>query len=245
VITPHGRPVVYLTFPELARLRVPHLTTTRHCPGVSTPPEASAPFRDGAGATLAGEGIEVSRVAYLRQVHGADVVDARVGGGCSGEADGIVTTERGAPVAVVTADCLAITLYDPAAPALGVVHAGWRGTVKGAAQATVAALVARGARTERMHAAIAPAIGACCYEVDAPVITAFTGAYGAAAQAWMTPARDGHVMLDLVRANDALLRAAGITRIETAGLCTACRSDLLYSYRKGNRGRLVTVAAIP
>lgn len=245
MITLHGRPVVYLTFPGLARLRVPHLSTTRHCPGVTAASEERGPFRDGAGATLAGAGIEVSRVAYLRQVHGAEVVDAREGGGWSGEADGIVTTTRGAPLAVFTADCLAITLYDPEAPALGVVHAGWRGTVKGAAQATVAALVARGARTERMHAAIAPAIGACCYEVDAPVIAAFTEAYGGAAQEWMTPARDGHVMLDLVRANDALLRAAGVTRIETAALCTACRSDLLYSYRKGNPGRLVTVAAIP
>lgn len=245
MITPHGGPPLYLTFPGLAALRVPHLTTTRHCPGVTAPSEARAPLLAEAGATLAAQGLEVARIAYLRQVHGADVVDARSGGGWSGDADGIVTTVRGAPLAVFTADCLAITLYDHAAPALGVVHAGWRGTVHGAAQATVRALVARGARPERLHAAIAPAIGACCYEVDGPVVAAFTQAYGPDAQAWMTPAREGHVMLDLVVANEALLRAAGVTRIETAGLCTACRPDLLYSYRKGHRGRLVTVAAIP
>jgi len=212
---------------------------------VSAPSEARAPLTDEAGETLAAEGIGVARVAYLRQVHGRDVVVAKAGGGYSGDADGIVTTERGAPVAVFTADCLAIALYDPDAPALGLVHAGWRGTVRGVAQAAVAALEARGARAGRMHAAIAPAIGACCYEVDAPVIAAFTDAYGAEARTWMTPARDGHVMLDLVRANTDLLGEAGVTRIETAGLCTGCRPDLLYSYRKGHPGRLVTVAAIP
>jgi polyphenol oxidase len=187
----------------------------------------------------------VARVAYLRQVHGGDVATARAGGGYSGDADAIVTTERQAPLAVFTADCLAITLYDPDAPALALVHAGWRGTVKGVAQSTVSALVSLGARVDRMHAAIAPAIGACCYEVDAPVIDAFTAAYGAPARRWMTPVREGHVMLDLVRANAALLETAGVTRVETAGLCTGCRADLLYSYRKGHRGRLVTIAAIP
>jgi YfiH family protein len=245
VMTPHGCPVVYLTFPGLAALGVPHLTTTRHFRGVSGPSEARAPLGEEAGATLAAEGIEVGRVAYVRQVHGADVVVARGGGGYSGDADGIVTTERAAPLAVFTADCLAVALYDPVAPALGLVHAGWRGTVRGVVQAAVRALVAGGARPDRMHAAIAPAIGACCYEVDGPVIDAFTGAYGVEARAWMTPARDGHVMLDLVHANTELLGAMGVTRIETAGLCTGCRADLLYSYRKGHRGRLVTVAAIP
>ena len=52
-------------------------------------------------------------------------------------------------------------------------------------------------------------------------------------------------MLDLVRANREILRAAGVESVEASGLCTACRPDLLYSYRKGTRGRLVTVAALP
>ena len=59
--------------------------------------------------------------------------------------------------------------------------------------------------------------------------------------------RDGHVMLDLWAANEALLGEAGVepAQIENPRLCTACHPDLLYSYRKGNRGRLVTVAALP
>ena len=242
---PHGNPTLYFTFPGLAGLGLPHATTTRHCPGVTSPSQPTAPVGAGAAPVLAAAGLgEPSQVAYLRQVHGPEVVRARPGGGYSGDADGIVTTTRGAPLAIFSADCPAIMLYDPGAPALAVAHAGWRGTARGVTRAVVAALVAAGARRERLHAAIAPAIGGCCYEVDAPVIEAFTRGHGAAARRWMGPARDGHVMLDLVRANEDILRDEGVEHVETSGLCTACRSDLLYSYRKGHRGRLVTMAAI-
>jgi YfiH family protein len=184
-------------------------------------------------------------VAYAKQVHGAAV--ARVpGAGFAGIGDGLVTTARGVPLAVFTADCLAILLYDPAVPALGAVHVGWRGTVKGAAQAAVRALEALGARGSRLHAAIAPSIGPCCYEVDEPVIGALSVAYDGW-EAWARPVGRGRFMLDLWAANEALLAGAGLdrARIENPRRCTACTPDLLYSYRKGNRGRLATVAALP
>ena len=75
----------------------------------------------------------------------------------------------------------------------------------------------------------------------------FGRAHGRRAQAWLEPGRDGHAMLDLWSANEALLADAGVDRakIQNPRLCTACHPDLLYSYRKGNRGRLVTVAALP
>jgi hypothetical protein len=76
---------------------------------------------------------------------------------------------------------------------------------------------------------------------------AFGRAHGRRAQAWFKPVREGHAMLDLWSANEALLADAGVDRakIQSPRLCTACHPDLLYSYRKGNRGRLVTVAALP
>jgi hypothetical protein len=185
-------------------------------------------------------------VAYARQVHGADV--ARATGGFAGAVDVLTTTARGVPLAIFTADCLAITAWDADAGALAVAHVGWRGTVKGAQQATVTALEALGAEPRRLRVAIAPAIGPCCYEVDEPVIGDFTRAYGAARLArWSRPSRPGHVMLDLWTANEDLLVDAGVdpARIDNPRLCTACHPELLYSYRKGNRGRLVTVAALP
>jgi purine-nucleoside/S-methyl-5'-thioadenosine phosphorylase / adenosine deaminase len=189
----------------------------------------------------------MKRVAWGWQVHGADVaaVDA---GGFAGHVDALVTTARGVPLAIFTADCLAIVLADVEAPALAVAHVGWRGTVRGTTQAAVAALLDAGARRERIIAAISPSIGPCCYEVDGPVIDAFAAAYPERSRLWMTPSRDaGHVMLDLWAANAALLEEAGVdpARIENPRLCTACHLDTLYSYRKGEKGRLATVAALP
>jgi YfiH family protein len=189
----------------------------------------------------------MDRVAWAWQVHGADVaaVDA---GGFAGHVDGLVTTVRGVPLAIFTADCLAIVLVDIETPALAVAHVGWRGTVRGAGQAAVAAIVAAGARPERIYAAISPSIGPCCYEVDTPVIDAFATTYPDRSRAWMTPSRNaGHVMLDLWAANAALLEEAGVSaaRIENPRVCTACQLDTFYSYRKGHKGRLATIAALP
>jgi hypothetical protein len=152
------------------------------------------------------------------------------------------------PLAIFTADCLAITAWDADAGALAVAHVGWRGTVKGAQQAAVTALGRLGADPGRLRVAIAPAIGPCCYEVDEPVIGDFTRAYGAERLArWSRPSRPGHVMLDLWTANEDLLVDAGVARdrIDNPRLCTACHPEWFYSYRKGTRGRLVTVAALP
>jgi YfiH family protein len=248
----HGEPPDYFTFASLTRLGLPHATTTRHCPGVASFAEPISPrapvssFRAEAVTRLAGAGLDMARVAYAKQVHGADVARAPAGGGFAGTVDGLVTAERGVPLAIFTADCLAIVLYDAALPALGAVHVGWRGTVKGAVQATVRALEGLGAAPSRLHAAIAPAIGPCCYEVDEPVIGPLSAAY-AGWEAWARPAKPGRWMLDLGAANEALLRGAGLdgARIENVRLCTACNPGLLYSYRKGNRGRLATVAALP
>ena len=181
-------------------------------------------------------------------MHGNTI--ARVGetGGPFGDGfDVLVTDARGVGLAIFTADCLAITLVDDAAGALSVAHAGWRGTVRDVPGTAVGALRELGARPERLRATIAPSIGPCCYEVDEPVTRELSAAFPHLWQQWVTPTRPGHVMLDLWRANEDLLARAGVerSRIENARLCTACHRDVFYSYRKGDRGRLVTVAALP
>jgi len=249
----HGEPVAYFTFSSLTALGVPHATTTKHCPGVSSfaepivPEAPKPPFRDEAAAVLGATGLEMGRVSYARQVHGADVARAPAGGGFAGLVDILVTAVRAVPLAIFTADCLAIVLYDPSARALGVAHVGWRGTVRGATQKAVRAIGEVGGRAGSLRVAIAPSIGPCCYEVDEPVTTEFARVFGERWRSWATPSRAGRVMLDLWAANEALLAEAGVApeRIENPRLCTACHPDLLYSYRRGNRGRLVTLAALP
>jgi YfiH family protein len=245
-LAPHGQPVVYFTFPALAALGLPHATTSRHFPGLQPRSETPGAFAAEAVSALAPSGVELSRAAWARQVHGADVL--RVGApGFAGRADALLTTEPGVPLAIFTADCLALVLYDAGARVLAAVHAGWRGTVRGAHRAAVQAARDAGARVERLHVAVSPSIGPCCYEVDEPVIEQCSAAYPTRWERWVRAVRPGHWMLDLWQANEDLLADAGVptSSIENPRLCTACHPDLLFSYRKANHGRLLTVAALP
>jgi hypothetical protein len=235
----HGTPPTHLMLDALSGAGLPHATTTRHCP---VTPDGAPPLSVEARTALGGD---VHAVAFARQVHGAVAVRAS-GGGLLGEADAIVTTAPAKPVAVVTADCLPIVLWDPAYPALAVVHVGWRGTVKHAPRAAVVALAGLGARPARMLAAIGPSIGPCCYEVDHVVIDPLGAAFPSV-DAWITAKGGGKWMLDLWAANEWALADAGLdpANIVNPRLCTACRADLFYSYRRGHRGRLTTLAMLP
>ncbi len=242
----HGAPVVYFTFATLAAAGLPHVATTRHLPGARPFGDPVSPFGAEAAAALAPAGLDLGRAAFARQMHGVD--HARVAkAGHAGAVDILVTTERALPLAISTADCLAITAYDPEARALAVAHVGWRGTASGGAREMVKALVAAGGRPERMRVTIGPSIGPCCYEVDEPVVTRFRHAYPRDWERWLRPGRPDHWMLDLWQTNEDLLGTAGVPpgSIENARRCTACHPDLFYSYRRGDRGRLVTIAALP
>jgi YfiH family protein len=194
--------------------------------------------------TLAPAGLDLTRAAFARQIHGADVLRAS-GGGFVGTADVIVTTARALPIAISTADCLALVLHDPEGGVLVVAHAGWRGTVKGVAAVAARLLVSAGGSPDRTHVAISPSIGPCCYEVDRAVVDPLRAAFPGA-DTWLAPRGSGKWMLDLWTANQAQLTATGIAaaRILNPRLCTACRPDLFFSYRRRNLGRLVTVAAM-
>ncbi len=122
-------------------------------PGTRPFGDLTSPFVPEAREALAPAGLDLAQVAFARQVHGVDACARGAGRALAGAVDILVTTERGLPLAISTADCLAITVCDPDAPALAVAHVGWRGTVQGGAAATVAALDAAGARVERMRVA--------------------------------------------------------------------------------------------
>jgi polyphenol oxidase len=243
----HGEPPLYLTSGLLAEAGLPHLFSTRHLPGIRPWRDAAGPFEARALDFLAERLMGGQPVAFLRQVHGARVLTATEGG-LQGRAD-VLTTERpGLPLAIFTADCLPIVVYDRRNRRLAMVHAGWRGTVEGAARVAVDALVSAGGEPAALLAAIGPSIGPCCYEVDAPVIDRLAPAFPDRWRGWVTPAGPGKWMLDLWTANQDQLADAGLgaLQIDNAKLCTACRTDLFFSYRRGRgQGRLVAVAAIP
>ena len=241
----------YLTSVLLERAGVPHLFTTRHFPGLASTADGGAPFTAAARPLLSERGLR-GDPAYARQIHGAEVLVAERDGRL-GEADALLTERAGLPLAIFTADCLPLIIYDPSGRRLAAVHAGWRGTVQSAARAAVDRLVEAGSPPDGLVVAIGPSIGPCCYEVDGPVIERLSAAFPAGWERWTIPAGPGKWMLDLWQANEDQLAAADVDRamIENLRLCTACNPDRFFSYRRegsvrlGRTGRLVAMAAIP
>ena len=184
-----------------------------------------------------------------RQVHGTRIVaiDARGGPVFTGDADGLMTATAGIGLVVRVADCVPLLLCAPDQPALAVVHAGWRGTLAGIAPQAVAALQQRyGCRADRLWAGIGPAIGPCCFTVGAEVASAFGAAFDHD-QTLLRQAADGwHI--DLGGCLRPQLTTAGLDphRIESAGLCTACNSDIFFSHRReqGKAGRFALAALL-
>src|SRR6266540_4098546 len=242
----HGEPPLYLTSPLLAQAGLPHLFSTRHLPGIRPWRDPAGPFEERALELLASRGLGEEAVAFLRQVHGARVLTARRAG-LAGRGDILITDRAGLPLGIFTADCLPIVVYDQRNRRLAVAHAGWRGTVEAAARVAAEALIKAGGEPRALLAAIGPSIGPCCYEVDTPVVDRLEAAFPGAWRAWVTVAGPGNWMLDLWKANEDQLKQSGLgsAQIDNPRLCTACRTDLFFSFRRGRgQGRLVTVAAI-
>ena len=191
--------------------------------------------------TVSALGLE--RFAAAEQIHGSTVM--RLGRSRASRgwdeppvegADALAVTRAGLAVAVLTADCLPIALASPREGLLVAVHAGWRGLAAGVIHAALATFDRPGG----VHAAIGPAIGPCHYEVGEDVALAVAAGSEAGA---VTERRDGHLFLDLPGTANRVLRAAGVRRIDRAGLCTACEEERFFSYRRdGVTGRQALVA---
>jgi YfiH family protein len=200
-------------------------------------------WKDVAGAF----GIPGDRVVTVNQVHGDDVVVVDEGNyreTAQVHADALVTGERGIAIGVETADCVPILLLDPVVPAIAAVHAGWRSTVQKIVQKAVRTMQHRfGSDPSRMIAAIGPAIGPECYEVDEPVMGPVRTTF-AFWEEVAAPRANGRWSLDLVKLNRLELVQAGLAEgnVHAAGMCTACRLDLFYSFRaEGRTGRMLSV----
>lgn len=187
--------------------------------------------------------------ALLSQVHGARVERVAAGGpSCHHrrnhpEADGLATAAPGVALGVLTADCLPVILAVPGSGAVAVAHAGWRGTLAGVVQETVRELCAvAGAEPHEILAAIGPSIGRCCLQVGREVHEAFHERWGAA-QTRRILQKSDRWRLDLQTANLLQLREAGVrsSNVAFVQLCTCCRKDLFFSYRRDGRrcGRML------
>jgi YfiH family protein len=186
------------------------------------------------------------------QVHSAEVICTA--GPRAGQphrkADAILTDRPEVTLFMRFGDCVPILLHDPVRQVVGIAHAGWLGTVRKILPSTVQAMQERYAcRPEDIIAAIGPAIAAHHYPVGSQVVEQVRNAFGGDAQALLgesTTSQGNRCTLDLWAANRLLLEQAGVRRIETAGICTACNTEDWYSHRgeQGLTGRFGVLIAL-
>ena len=253
----HDLPTPYYTFPALdAFPELFHAVFTRRG-GVSPAPwdslnlgwtvgDDEARVEENYRRVAAVVGVSRSALTTTWQVHGNRSLeaDAEHRGGSLGKADGLITQTPGIPLLQRYADCTPILVYDPVHRAVGIAHAGWQGVVKRTAEALVLAMhQAYGSQPAELVGAVGPAIGPCCYEVGPEVVAAIRSSQNDPDQLLRPSSRAGHAYLDLWQANARQLQDAGLQKVEVAGLCTSCHTDIFFSHR-GDNGRSGRFAAV-
>jgi len=214
------------------------------------------------------------QVVTLRQIH-SDIVHKIHSASSENprQGDALITREKSILLTVQTADCIPILLADTKRRAVAAIHSGWRGTLARIAAKTLGRMQMEfGTRPEDVVAALGPGIGRCCYEVGEEVAKEFAaqfpeargwfdGPFDALASGesdpnwlpWLTMKPPGHAPpplrahLDLIAANRAILAAAGVApkNISSSSYCTACRTDLFFSYRRERTtGRMMAAIGI-
>lgn len=198
-------------------------------------------------------GRSTTTLVHAHLVHGNAV--ARVthddDGGWVTHVDGLITNQPTCGLTMNYADCAPIFIYDPENHAIGLGHAGWKGTIKDVPGAMVRQMQTEfGSNPTQLVAAIGPCIGVGFYEVGDEVITAVQQTFPNP-NTLLVPPPNGPVLgsdgsrphFNLAEANRQNLQRAGVQQIELSGFCTAERTDLFFSHRaeRGKTGRFGTI----
>jgi YfiH family protein len=247
----------YLEPQALARTGVAVMGfTTRH-EGVSRPPynslnlgtntlDSPHSVEGNRSLLVRAFGANLERLVTVNQAHGTDllVIDAPnpdYSHFHSLACDGIITNQPEIMIGIGVADCVPLLLLDPVKGVIAALHAGWKGTAGEIGKKGVAAMVEMfGSVPGDILAAVGPAIGPCCYEVDAPVMEAFKKG-GVGWDLFAVARGEGTWGLDLAEANRRQFAESGLPEqnIVVAEQCVSCNQELFFSYRrdKGDTGR--------
>ncbi len=245
----------YITFPNI---KVPHAVSTRRG-GVSsgayqglnigfTTEDNPDDVEENRRRFAAASGVPLA--AVLTMVHGIEVV--RVNGPINSLTlgDACITDRVNQPMMITTADCVPVVLYDPIHKAVGLAHAGWRGTVERIAKVTVESMAQQfGSDPQQLQVGIGPSIAPCCFEVGQDVAQQFcesfaNSPYGKDIALFERKNGDVSRHVDLWLANLIALREAGVKaeNICLSNVCSVCQEGLCFSYRRDKRitGRMAS-----
>jgi hypothetical protein len=253
----HNNGIHYLTFESFTSL--PHGVFTRRG-GVSPAPWDSLNVGGSVGDDLAhvrenrlrsfsALGRDPASIHDVWLVHSTDVVHAQAPRDLALppiRADILLTDNPKVTLYMRFADCVPLLFHDPQKGVVGISHAGWMGTVRGVAKATLQSMRERyGTDPRDVRAAIGPSIGPDHYEVGADVAEQVRASFGAQAESLLEP-RGERFHLDLWKANRLQLEEAGVGHVEVSGVCTACHLEDWFSHRaeKGKTGRFGAIISL-
>jgi len=199
---------------------------------------------------LAEFGLGIGRMVSSDQVHGIKVVGVTDASYDYGECDGLFTRQRGVVLCMYFADCTPLYFYDDRNSAIGLSHAGWRGSCYNIARESVRFMQKEyGTDVKYLKAVIGPSIAECCFEVGSEVVEEFERELGFINVTDFIRKSGGAAdkfLMDLKGINRRLLNACGILdeNIYTHKICTSCERDTFYSYRRDARdtGRMAGLA---
>jgi polyphenol oxidase len=244
-----GKNLTYLTIPEWEAEGIQLGFSTRWG-GVSKPPYSSLNLGFHVGDSA--EDVRVNReiwfkewdaswseVAIGEQVHGTKTCQVNLADAGRGsqslstvlpKVDALVTTSAVGLMAFF-ADCVPVFFFHPKIRAVGIAHAGWKGTAGKIVQNTLEQIRINGGDPADCWVALGPSIGPCCYEVDERVIKGFEESF--IEPSFLKPGKPGHAQLDLWHANQVALIEAGVCpeKIWVSRICTACHTDSFFSHR--------------
>jgi polyphenol oxidase len=205
-----------------------------------TPVDFDGPLTADQRAYLQKEfGVDIPQVFWRKQVHGDNIIAAQGGAGASKgcpDADAYITDEKNLPIAIRTADCVPVFIFDPLRRVIGLAHAGWNGTAKMVAVKTVQKMREKyTSQPSNLKIILGPSIRECCYQVGLE----FRDYFPAHVQD-----RGGFLYADVISANRVQLLQAGVRpeNIFDSGICTCCSKDYFSFRREGtNAGRMISL----
>jgi len=195
------------------------------------------------------EVLGVSANEIIELAHGDDIfcLDESADIKSHPKADAVITMLTETPLMITYADCVPIFIYDPVKKAIGLVHSGWRGTLKKIAEKTLQKMKTHfGCNPQNCLAGIASAIGPCCFQVDEDVANKFLITFSLGKD--LVRRISNKFLIDLWQANWLQLIEGGIRdeNIAVSDICTRCKGDLFFSYRrdKGDTGRMAAIISL-
>lgn len=184
-------------------------------------------------------GLELSDLVCAKQVHASKVMYAKEEDRGRGalyfedsieDTDAFITDKRNLPLAIFTADCLSIFLYDSKTPAVGLIHAGWRSTKENICAKTIISMREKfNTAPQDLYASFGPCIRSCCYEVGSDFKVIFPSGVAQ---------KGGRLFLDLIAVNKQQLLSLGVREenMSDSEACTSCQNEEFFSYRKEGKG---------